>query len=209
VALGSSVGVQSGSGSAVLDERSSLSGSTGSEAEGSAGIGASANACADSGAGAGDSGAGATTGACSAGAGTLVDVDVGGTAGTVLHDGVGTTVVVVGGTVVVVGAVVVGVAHGSTGAGACRCSASGAVVVVGAAGVVVGCAVAPAVPESITNATVPAVSNDCAAERLRRRGGRRDLDEIVVMDVQSLSSGSPMARSLHPERQTMHPQLES
>ena len=102
-------------------------------------------------------------------------------AGTVSHDGGATAVVVVGGTVVVVvGAVVVGVAHGSTGAGArCAGTASGDADGVGL-GVVVGCANAPAVPEIITSATVPAVNNERVAERVRRRGGRRGLDEIVM-----------------------------
>ncbi|OZD06519.1 hypothetical protein CH275_09885 [Rhodococcus sp. 06-235-1A] len=105
-------------------------------------------------------------------------------------------VVVVGGAmVVVVGAVVVGVAHGSTGAGACCTDAdSGLPDGVGAAGVVLGCANAPAVPETNTSATVPAVNSDLDAERIPRRGGRRDLDEIVVMDVlRSRRSGSDRA----------------
>lgn len=119
----------------------------------------------------------------------------GGTAGTVAHDGVGATVVVVGAgvvvVVVVVGAMVDGVAHGSTGAGA-RSTGAGLGTDDGVgAGVVVGCANAPAVPEIIIAAIVLAVNNDRAAERVRRPGGCRGLDEIV-MDSFFLSERLPI-----------------
>lgn len=122
-------------------------------------------------------GSGATAGA--SGAEGVVE----GACGTVVLSGVGAEVhsggrdVVVGvvaAVVVVVGAVVVGVSHGSTGAGALG---DGAAV---GAGVVVGCADAPVVPEIITNATVPAVNNDLLAERVRGRGGRVGVDGSVI-----------------------------
>ncbi|ORI13558.1 hypothetical protein BJI47_23350 [Rhodococcus sp. 1168] len=104
-------------------------------------------------------------------------------------------VVVVGGAVVVVvGAVVVGVEHGSTVAGA-RCAGT---VSRAADGVGAGWANAPAVPDTKNSATVPAVNNDFVAERVRRRGGRRGLNEIVMDFLYLAWSGAPMGRFQHP-----------
>lgn len=181
VAFGFSVGVQSGSGSAVFDDSSSSVGATGSSAAGSAGSGA----CASDGAAA--SGAGAAGAADVAGSEEVVDgavmvVEDSGAAGTVSHDGVGTAVVVVvgGAVVVLVGVVVVGVAHGSTGVGASSEGAESDAALGVGAGVVDGCANAAEVPEISIRATVPAVNNERVAERDRLRGGRSGFDEIVM-----------------------------